>query len=219
MTLKNAKQATLRFVGNFFLYYAINVLCKTLRISFTNKNNIDNLERDNKSYIAAFWHGTMLLPWYLNRNKNFSALTSMSKDGNLLSKILKQWNYNVIRGSSTIGGDVALGIMIDFAKNNNSIAITPDGPRGPAFKLKAGAVVTAKKSGLPLVLVGVGYKNKKKLKSWDAFQIPAFFTKANVIFSDPVFIDRNLNYGETSKMISDCEKKLQELQTKAEVFD
>ncbi|MCK7527393.1 MAG: DUF374 domain-containing protein [Ignavibacteriales bacterium] len=85
-------------------------------------------------------------------------------------KILKRWNYNVIRGSSSVGGDVALSIMVDYAKNNNSIAITPDGPRGPAFKLKAGAVITAKKSGLPLVLMGIGYKNKKKLGSWTHFK-------------------------------------------------
>ncbi len=219
MTLKKIKQDTLRFTGNIILYYAVNVLCKTLRVSFVAKNAIEKLEHNNENYIVAFWHGTMLLPWYLNRNKNFSALISMSKDGNLLSKILKRWNYNVIRGSSSIGGDVALNIMIDFAKNKNSIAITPDGPRGPAFKLKAGAVVTAKKSGLPLVLLGVGYKSKKKLKSWDSFQVPLFFTKVKVIFSEPIYIDSNLNYDETSKMIENCELKLQRLQSEAEIFN
>ena len=219
MTLRKIKQDTLRFTGNIILYYAVNVLCKTLRISFVAKNAIEKLEHNNENYIAAFWHGTMLLPWYLNRNKNFSALISMSKDGDLLSKILRRWNYNVIRGSSSIGGDVALSIMIDFAKNKNSIAITPDGPRGPAFKLKAGAVVTAKKSGLPLVLLGIGYKSKRKLKSWDSFQVPFFFTKVKVIFSDPIYVDSNLNYDETSKMIENCELKLRKLQAEAEIFN
>ena len=144
----------------------------------------------------------MLLPWYLQRDKNVvSALISKSKDGELLGRILKRWNYTVIRGSSSVGGDVALSIMIDYAKNKNSIAITPDGPRGPAHKLKAGAVITAKKSGLPLVLLGIGYKNKKTLKSWDTFQVPFFFTKANAVFSDPIYIDEQLSYEETSKII------------------
>jgi len=219
MTFKKIKRDVLRFTGNFTLSFGINVLCKTLRISLVNKKSIDELERDRKNYVLAFWHGTMLLPWYLNRNKNIAALISKSKDGDLLGKILKHWNYIVIRGSSSVGGDVALSIMVDYAKNNNSIAITPDGPRGPAFKLKAGAVVTAKKSGLPLVLLGVGYKNKKKLGSWDAFQVPFFFSRANAIFSDPIYIDNKLSYDDTSKMIERCELQLRKLQAEAEKFN
>ena len=107
----------------------------------------------------------MLLPWYLHGNPSFVALISKSKDGDLLAKLLENWNYKVIRGSSSTDGDVALKFMIDYAKNNYSIAITPDGPRGPAHKLKAGAIVSAKKSKVPLVLAGVGYNKKKILKS------------------------------------------------------
>jgi lysophospholipid acyltransferase (LPLAT)-like uncharacterized protein len=219
MTLKKIKHDVLRFTGNFTLSFGINVLCKSLRISLVNKKVVDELERNRQNYVVAFWHGTMLLPWYLHRNKNFAALISKSKDGDLLGKILKRWNYTVIRGSSSVGGDVALSIMVDYAKNNNSIAITPDGPRGPAFKLKAGAVITAKKSGLPLVLLGVCFKNKKFLKSWDSFQVPIFFTKANAIFSDPIFIDNKLSYDDTSMMIERCELQLRKLQAEAEKFN
>jgi lysophospholipid acyltransferase (LPLAT)-like uncharacterized protein len=109
--------------------------------------------------------------------------------------------------------------MVDYAKNKNSIAITPDGPRGPVYKLKAGAVITSKKSGLPLVLLGVGYKSKKLLKSWDSFQVPFFFTKANAIFSEPIYVNNTLNYEETSKMIESCELKMQKLQAEAEKFN
>ena len=219
MTLKKIKHDVLRFTGNFTLYFGINVLCKTLRISFVNQKAIEELEQNGQNYVVAFWHGTMLLPWFLHRNKNIAALISKSKDGDLLGKILKRWNYNVIRGSSSVGGDVALSIMVDYAKNNNSIAITPDGPRGPAFKLKAGAVITAKKSGLPLVLMGIGYKNKKKLGSWDAFQVPFFFSRANAVFSNPIYVDNNLSYEDTSKMIESCELHLCRLQAEAEQFN
>lgn len=219
MALKQLKQKVLRFIGNFTLIFGVNALCKTLRISFVNKKVIDELEKKNKNYILAFWHGTMILPWFLNRNKKFAALISKSKDGELLGRLLKHWKYDVIRGSSSSGGDVALGIMIDFAKNKSSIAITPDGPRGPEFKLKAGAVITAKKGGLPMVLLGIGYKNKKLLKNWDHFQIPYFFSKANAVFSEAIYIDSNLSYDETSKMIENCEKQLVKLQADAEKFN
>ena len=218
MKLRKFRQDTLRVLGNVFLAGLVNVLCKTLRFSFVNSSAIKALDNDNKNYVLAFWHGTMLLPWYLNRKKNFAALISKSKDGDLLAKILKHWKYQVVRGSSSTGGSVALGIMVDFAKNNSSVAITPDGPRGPAHKMKAGAVITAKKSGLPLVLCGIGIKKKKVLKSWDSFEVPMPFTKVKVIYSDPVFVDGKLGFNETSKIILSSEAKLNNLQNEANRF-
>lgn len=218
MKLRKIKQDTLRFAGNYVLFQLVNILCSTLRINFVNKKAIDELEKQNRNFILGFWHGTMLLPWYLNRDKNFAGLTSKSKDGDLLAKLLKKWNYKVLRGSSSEGGNVALGLMIDFAKNGYSIAITPDGPKGPSHKLKAGAVVSAKKAKLPLVLAGIGFKKKRYLKSWDSFQIPNFFTRANVFYSEPIYLNENLSRAETSKIIEECEKKLNELQSEAEKF-
>ena len=218
MKPKEAWQNFLRFLGHLLLANIVTLLCKSLRIKKVNEDSIEKLEEENKNYILAFWHGTMLLPWFLHGSPSFAALTSKSKDGDLLAKLLKHWNYEVIRGSSSSGGDVALGIMIDYAKNKYSVAITPDGPRGPAHKLKAGAVVAAKKTGIPVVLAGVGYKKKKVLGNWDKFEIPYFFSQANIIYSEPVFINKDLNYDETSAMIEKCEKILNELHVQAQEF-
>lgn len=216
--MKKIKQTFYRAVGNLILKHSLDLLCKTLRVEVINKDVIEKLENENQNYVLAFWHGTMLLPWFMHRNKNFSALISMSKDGDLLAKQLKHWNYNVIRGSSHKGGEVALGIMIDCAKNNYSIAITPDGPTGPPFQFKAGAVITAKKSQIPLVMAGVGYEKKKQLKSWDSFQVPLPFSKAKIIYSEPVWVDLNLDYLQTDNIIKSCSVTLNQLQQKAGIF-
>jgi lysophospholipid acyltransferase (LPLAT)-like uncharacterized protein len=179
---------------------------------------IEKLNKNNQNYVLAFWHGTMLLPWYLHGSKNFAALTSKSRDGDLLAKILKKWKYKVIRGSSSTGGDVALGIMVDYAKNKYSVAITPDGPRGPRHNFKAGAVVTAKKTGIPLILAGVGFKRKKFLSNWDKFEIPYFFTTAKIVYSDPFYVNRKLTFEETSAVISSCNAELNKLQEQAQNF-
>jgi lysophospholipid acyltransferase (LPLAT)-like uncharacterized protein len=218
MNTKKIKQDTLRFIGHFCLVWGLNVLCKTLKIIYSNREVLDELIKQKKNYIVAFWHGTMLLPWYLHKNQNLVALISKSKDGDLLAKLLKKWNYTIVRGSSTEGGNIALGIMIDYARNFRSVAITPDGPKGPARKLKAGAVIAAKKSGVPLVLLGIGIQKKKVLKSWDNFEIPMMFSRVHAVYSNPVFIEADLNYDETSKMISRCEMKLNELQDNADGF-
>ncbi len=201
-----------------FLANIVTTLCKSLKVIKINDEAIKKLDNENKNYILAFWHGTMLLPWYLHGNPKCAALISKSKDGDLLAKILKHWNYNVVRGSSSTGGDIALAIMIDFAKNDYSVTITPDGPRGPAHKFKAGAVITAKKSEVPLILAGVGYQKKKVLSNWDKFEVPYFFSKAKIIYSEPIFIEANLSYEETSNIIINCENKLNELQREAQDF-
>ena len=218
MKLKEAKQNSLRFIGQMFLANIITALCKSLKVIKISDEAIKKLDNENKNYILAFWHGTMLLPWYLHGKPNCAALISKSKDGDLLAKILKHWKYNVVRGSSSTGGDIALGIMIDFAKNDYSVSITPDGPRGPAHKFKAGAVITAKKSKVPLILAGVRYQKKKGLSNWDKFEVPHFFSQAIIIYSEPIFIEPNLSYEETSNIIIDCEKKLNELQREAQNF-
>lgn len=213
--MKKVKQSILRLLGNLLLKWAINLLCKTLKVEKVNKEVIDKLKEQNQNYVLAFWHSTMLLPWFVHRNENFAALTSLSKDGDLLARQLKSWNYKVVRGSSSKGGDVALGIMIDLAKNKYSVAITPDGPRGPVRKFKAGAVITAKKSGIPVVLAGVGFQKKRKLKSWDSFEVPKFFSKAKIVYSEPIFVNSELSYEETSEIIKKCEQILNELQDSA----
>ncbi|MBT8387302.1 MAG: lysophospholipid acyltransferase family protein [Ignavibacteria bacterium] len=218
MNLKKAQQDALRIASQFFITGGVTALCKSLKINVQNGVTVENLKSEKQNFVLAFWHGTMLLPWYLHGNPSFAALTSKSKDGDLLARILKKWKYNVVRGSSSVGGDVALGIMIDYTKNDYSIAITPDGPRGPRHKFKAGAVITAKKANVPIVLSGVGYKKRKVLKNWDKFEIPFFFSHAKIIYSDPIYISNELNYDETSDVIEECETQLNLLQQEAQVF-
>jgi lysophospholipid acyltransferase (LPLAT)-like uncharacterized protein len=195
MSLKKSKQGVLRFLGHHFLYYILTILCKSLKIVRQNNRVIETLNKNNQNYVLAFWHGTMLLPWYLHGSK-----------------------YKVIRGSSSTGSDVALGIMVDYAKNRYSVAITPDGPRGPRHNFKAGAVVTAKKTGIPLILAGVGFKRKKFLSNWDKFEIPYFFTTAKIVYSDPFYVNRKLTFEETSAVISSCNAELNKLQEQAQNF-
>lgn len=218
MKPKKLWQDTLRFLGSYFLFSGISLLLKSLKITYKNREQFDCLLRENKNFVVAFWHGSMLVPWYINRDMNFSALVSRSKDGTLLEKVLSKWNYNVVRGSSNDGGSQALKTLLLTAEVGRPVAITPDGPKGPRHKLKAGAVVVAKKAGIPLVLLGVGIKEKRFLRSWDKFEVPKFFTSVNLVFSDPIVIDSSLSYEETSKLIIECELKLNDLQKEAGKF-
>lgn len=216
MKIKKLKQDLLRNLGNLFLHKIINVLCKTVKIEKINSSKVDELVDDNQNFVLAFWHGTMLMPWYLHRNQNFSALVSQSKDGGLLANSLIKWGYKVERGSSHKGGKEALNTLLDNSKQNFSVAITPDGPTGPARVMKAGAVITAQRSSIPLILCGVAYKKKYVFKSWDKFEIPKFFSEIVVKYSEPIIISNELSREETSNVISEYDVMLNQLQEDAE---
>lgn len=219
MKFKETKQRVLRFLGNYFLHGAVNVLCKTLKIDVQNSKGIDGLLSAGKNIVFAFWHGTMFVPWHIQRNNNFAALVSQSKDGDILANILTKWKYDVARGSSHKGGKEALNLLLDKANSNFSVSITPDGPTGPPCVMKAGAVVVAQRSSIPLVLCGVGSKRKYIFKSWDKFEIPKLFSRVNVVYSDPIFVTMDLEREEVSKIIDECGVILNRLQLKAEKFD
>lgn len=215
MKLSDSQRNVLRYIGIRFASAAIRFLLITLRIKVINGEAISNLAREKKNFVAAFWHGSMMIGWFLHRSGNAAALVSQSKDGDVLAAILEKWNYNVVRGSSSTGGSDALTAMIFLMREDYSLVITPDGPRGPICKMKAGAVITAKRSNVPFFLVGIGIKNKIILKSWDRFEVPKPFSKVVAIYSDPIFIDENLSYEETNHKILECEELLNKLQKDA----
>jgi len=216
MQFNEIKKKILWSLGNFLSVSIVTALCKTLFIEEDNKASVEQLLENKQNIIIVFWHGTMIVPWFLMRGKNLSTIISKSKDGEILSRLLTKWTYNVRRGSSSKGGKEVLENLIEDAKNFNSIAITPDGPRGPDRVMKAGATVIAKKTGLPIILAGTAYKQRLKLKSWDNFEVPMFFSKACIKYSYPIYVDKNLSYDETDKLINKLGSELNSLQHEME---
>ena len=216
MQFSEIKKKIVWSLGNIFVGFLVNVLCKTLIIEEKNDSQIEDLFNKKQNFIIAFWHGTMLVPWFLMRQKGLSTIISKSKDGEILSRLLEKWEYEVKRGSSSNGGKEVLENLIEDAKNNKSIAITPDGPRGPDRIMKAGTAIIAKKTGIPIILVGITYKQRLKLKSWDKFEVPMFFSKACIKYSNPIYVDKNLSYEETDQTIGELGSMLNTLQREAE---
>ncbi len=219
MKLPKPAKNILHFLSRIFTNLIVKLLCKSLKLNIKLPESTQQLFNSNKNYVVSFWHGTMLFPWYYFKNKNFAAIVSKSKDGELLSNLLKKWNYQLARGSSHNGGKEAFSNLIKAALNNKSIAITPDGPTGPIYEFKPGAVIIAKKTEIPLILVAAGYSNYTQLKSWDEFKIPKFFSKVNLYFSEPIYITKKNSFEETDALIKKCEIELNLLQNEANKFE
>ncbi len=126
----------------------------------------------------------MITGWLLAQKlfpeKKIIAVISRSEDGNILAETLERLGFSLIRGSSSKGGDEVKRAMQQALEKENIIALTPDGPRGPANQYKFGMVRLASEKRYPLVFAEIHHTKKWKLKSWDQFEIPKPFSKINV---------------------------------------
>lgn len=196
----------LQSLGLIVLPFVLNVLVKTLRIQI---ENIDSLKFGN--LVLMFWHGKMLCGWLLGRNKNFYAVVSQSKDGEILSRLLKKWNYKLIRGSSSKDSKEVMNLMVETLKHGYSLAITPDGPRGPREKMKIGGLIAAVRAEKPIVLCGIKYEKKFVFNSWDKFELPKPFSKVYIKLSEPKIFPSGLSNEEYENIRQTLEDELNKL--------
>ncbi len=127
--------------------------------------------------VVAFWHRDMLAMWKYFSGTQSTGVTSLSRDGDILARLLHSWSYSVIRGSSSKGGKEVLQSMVEAA-TRSKVLVTPDGPRGPAGQCKAGAVICAQRAQVPLVFLELECSRFYTLqRSWDRFRIPLPFAR------------------------------------------
>jgi lysophospholipid acyltransferase (LPLAT)-like uncharacterized protein len=164
-------------------------------------------------FVYAFWHEAMLGPIAVRPKAR--VLISQHRDGELIAQVCQWLGLGVIRGSTSRGGSQALLEMIR-GSDPNHLAITPDGPRGPRRELKAGLVMVASQSGLPIVLVGVGFTRAWRAGSWDRFAVPLPFSTLVGVMSEPIMIPKDLDRGGMQHYQRTLEERLRELTSQAE---
>ena len=167
-------------ISRHIIPIALKLLYASLRISVTPANKTF----PGEGTIITFWHGKMITGWLLAQKlfpeKKMSAIVSQSKDGNILAKTLEKLGFSLIRGSSSKGGDEVKRAMQQTLESGENIALTPDGPRGPANQYKFGMVRLASEKRYPLIFAEIHHTKKWTLKSWDQFEIPKPFSKTTV---------------------------------------
>ena len=142
-----------------------------------------------ENYIGALWHNRLLIfPLVLRRfflNRRGAALISASRDGDLLTDAIRRFGYDVIRGSSSRMGASAILQLTEELAAGRDVVITPDGPRGPAYKLGPGIIFLAQKSGASVLPMNLEYSRSWRLGTWDRFIIPRPFSTVRVLISPP----------------------------------
>ena len=143
--------------------------------------------------IFVFWHEYIPFPIYTRPHCRLSMLLSQHQDAEVLSHIAHFAGLDAVRGSSSRGGTQALREMIQRGKGT-SLAITPDGPRGPRRKLAQGCVYLSSRLQIPIVPLGVGYDRPWRNQSaWDKFAIPRPFSRCRAVLGPRIQIPADLD--------------------------
>jgi lysophospholipid acyltransferase (LPLAT)-like uncharacterized protein len=147
--------------------------------------------------LVCFWHSRIPLSpacWPLGRAQEPRAVISLSPDGEFIAKAMARIGFPAIRGSSRKETDPrkdkrgagATRDILRWLKAGNGVAITPDGPRGPAEVMKEGPPMLARLSKAPVLLVGLASKPCLRLGSWDSAVIPLPFSRGVIVWDGPL---------------------------------
>jgi lysophospholipid acyltransferase (LPLAT)-like uncharacterized protein len=159
--------------------------------------------------IYTLWHGRLLPLTYYHRNQGIATLISQSADGEYIARVVERWDYTAIRGSSSRGGSGALREMVKLARTRRSLAITPDGPRGPRQKLKAGVLTLAQLTGQPMIPMSASATRAWWVDArWDLFLIPKPFSTVFVRYADPVWVPRDADDQQIAEIGAQVEATL-----------
>jgi lysophospholipid acyltransferase (LPLAT)-like uncharacterized protein len=192
------------------MYWAVRVVCVTVRL------RVENYPADDAKTIFCGWHGRSLLFADLFRGRGWWVIISNSNDGDLQNQIFSKLGYRSIRGSSKRDGVRAAVEGIRVLRNGGTMAITPDGPRGPSGVVQGGVLTMAQKSGAKLVPVGISANPRIHAKSWDRYLIPFFFSRAILIFGNPITVPPNATEEEIEARRLELEEAIHRLEGQAE---
>ena len=172
------------------------------------------------SFIPVYWHQHQLfcvkqLLAMRASGVNLGFLISPSVDGEIGAITVRRVGATAIRGSSSHTGARALRDYYQaLVKDAVSPAITPDGPRGPPWKFKPGAVLLSQLSQRPIIPMAYAASRAWKIK-WDRFVIPKPFARISIVVGEPVYIPKGLDAVALERNQVDMEARLKALYDRA----
>ena len=196
----------------------IRSLHLTMRISYIGFDKYRRRIEGGSRIILAFWHGRLLMMPYSYPGRGITILVSQSKDGELVSRTVKGFGIDSVRGSSSKGWFAGVKGLLKSVQAGRDVAITPDGPRGPGSKAQMGAVQIARATGLPIFPMAFGASRVKKFRSWDSFVLPYPFTRGVFICGEPISVAKDAEADDMEAARSRLEDALNGLTERADRY-
>ncbi len=178
--------------------WIMRLLGMTLRLEIRNDSGVDPARGSHPPIIFVMWHSRIFTGpsgWkaVFGGRRRCVALTSASHDGDIVANAMAVFGIEAVRGSSSRRGVAALVGLKRALREGCDICLTPDGPRGPRYRVQAGAVKLAESTGAVMVPIHVRFGSAWRLKSWDRLVIPRPFSRVWVTFGPPMAVGRGLD--------------------------
>lgn len=170
-----------------FVYAAIRLIGPTLRFEIIGVHNAIQIRDEGEAGIGVFWHRCIFPAAWFWRKRGIVVMNTVHFDGQWTRRVVERLGFGTVQGSSTRGGIEALAAMSERLAEGRHVAFTIDGPRGPRFVAKPGAVILARRTGAPISPFHIAAKRGLTFeKSWDLFRLPLPFSRAVIVFAPPV---------------------------------
>ncbi len=205
-------------LGAWLIYAAVQAVTNTLRCRWDDQGGFLRLREPGPTLFCT-WHNRLALSMkcyhdYAKHHfpsRGLAALVSASKDGAFLAAILECFKVQPVRGSSSRRGAQALLELTTWAERGYSLAITPDGPRGPKYRVQEGVISLAQLTGLPIVPVSCELSWRIRLRSWDNFLIPLPFSRCTITVGHPIHVPREADDAQREALRSELQSTMLKL--------
>jgi lysophospholipid acyltransferase (LPLAT)-like uncharacterized protein len=195
----------------------VRAVSATLRFRFQDQSGFFDAPSGPAIYVV--WHNRLalcLMGYFRfvrkrNPTPGIAAMVSASRDGGLLTGILKALHVQPVRGSSSRRGPQALLELTTWAKRGYDLALTPDGPRGPCYVVQPGVLSLAQVTGLPIIPACYNLRWKFRVRSWDRFQIPLPFSHCDLVVGKPVRVPREATEAQRERLRQELEETMRQL--------
>ena len=205
-------------LGPGVAFFLIKCLQWTMRIVELNGERIRDIWARGGNAIGAFWHGRLLMTPLVYGGHGLKILISRHRDGELITRTVRHFGLETVRGSSTRGGIAGMKGLARALQEGYDVVIAPDGPRGPRYKVQPGVIQLARISGIPVYPFTFSAFPRKVLSSWDHFIIPYPFSRGVFVFGEPISVDRAATDEEIEAKTLLLEKRLQEITEEADRY-
>jgi lysophospholipid acyltransferase (LPLAT)-like uncharacterized protein len=190
------------------LYGILRLWWRSIRVvAVVGTEHLDETLARWPSFLPCYWHqhnlfcGLYLLGEQSRRPAlRVGFLVSPSVDGELGAMILRRARAHVIRGSSSRTGALALKEYYQaLMRDAVSPVVAPDGPRGPRWHFKPGAVLLAQMSGRPIVPMAFA-ASRASFVHWDRTVLPWPFSRIAIAIGAPRSVPRVLDAAQVEAL-------------------
>ena len=194
----------------------LHSISASLRVLVIGSEEVDRLFRRGERLIFSFWHGRHFHVIQFLKKYKAHVMVSPSRDGSLIAEVLRKTGYGIVAGSSHKSPVRALVQAVRRVQEGANLLVTVDGPKGPIYKVKPGAIFVAKKAGAWIVPITISSRPSITLRSWDKYMIPLPFSKTIVILGAPYQLNEDVSQSVINKECERLGKILTDLTTQAD---